>query len=119
MGMNVDPATLDAHSVAKYTNPPPHQSVRRVPAAIIPDSVVGAFARGDILPVLLFAVLFGLALAGSASVARPCCRVLEEASAALFGVIKIIMRVAPLGVFGAMASPSANTASARWPIWST
>jgi aerobic C4-dicarboxylate transport protein len=103
VGMNVDPATLDAHSVAQYTSPSAHQSVIDFLLAIIPDSVVGAFARGDILPVLLFAVLFGLALGKLGERGRTVLQMLEEAGAALFGVIGMIMWVAPLGVFGAMA----------------
>ena len=62
-GMNVDPASLDARAVARYTSDAGHQSVADFLLNIIPNSVVGAFAKGDILPVLFFAVLFGLALA--------------------------------------------------------
>jgi aerobic C4-dicarboxylate transport protein len=102
-GMNVNPATLDARSVAQYTSASAHQSVTDFLLAIIPDSIVGAFARGDILPVLFFAILFGIALGRLGERGKAVLHVLDEAGNALFGVINLIMRVAPLGAFGAMA----------------
>ncbi len=102
-GVNADPASLDAKAVAQYTTNAVHQSVPEFLLNIIPDSVVGAFAKGDILPVLFFAVLFGIAVAKLGDRGRAVVRVLDEAGAALFGVINLIMRVAPLGAFGAMA----------------
>ena len=102
-GLNADPASLDAKSVAQYTSNAAHPSVTDFLLNIIPDSVIGAFAKGDILPVLLFAVLFGIAVAKLGERGRAVMRVLDEAGAALFGVIGLIMRVAPLGAFGAMA----------------
>jgi aerobic C4-dicarboxylate transport protein len=102
-GMNVNPATLDAKSVSQYTSASAHQSVTDFLLAIIPDSVIGAFARGDILPVLFFAVLFGIALGRLGERGKAVLHVLDEAGHALFGVINLIMRVAPLGAFGAMA----------------
>jgi aerobic C4-dicarboxylate transport protein len=103
VGMNVNPATLDAHAVAQYTSPSAHQSVTDFLLAIIPDSIIGAFAKGDILPVLFFAVLFGIALGKLGERGKAVVRVLDEAGNALFGVINLIMKVAPLGAFGAMA----------------
>ena len=103
VGLNADPAHLDARSVAQYTGSAAHQSVTDFMLNIIPDSVVGAFAKGDILPVLFFAVLFGIAVAKLGERGRAMVVVLDEAGAALFGVIGLIMRVAPLGAFGAMA----------------
>ena len=70
---------------------------------IIPDSVVGAFASGEVLQVLLFSILFGLALARLGPKGRPLVDLIDQLSHALFDVIGIIMRVAPLGAFGAMA----------------
>jgi aerobic C4-dicarboxylate transport protein len=102
-GMNVDPASLDAKAVARYTSDAGHQSIADFLLNIIPDSVVGAFAKGDILPVLFFAVLFGIALTRAGERGRMLVRVLDEAGVALFGVIALIMRVAPLGAFGAMS----------------
>ncbi len=100
-GLNADPATLDAKQIASYTNS--HVTPVQFLLAIIPDTVVGAFAKGDILPVLLIAVLFGIALAKLGERGRMITRVLDEAGHAFFGVISLIMRVAPLGAFGAMA----------------
>ena len=70
---------------------------------IIPDTVMGAFARGDTLAVLLFAVLLGLALSAAGVRCRGLVELLDQASQALFGVVALVLRVAPLGVFGAMA----------------
>ncbi|MGP8231677.1 MAG: C4-dicarboxylate transporter DctA [Methylovirgula sp.] len=70
---------------------------------IIPDSVVGAFARGDILQVLLFSILFGFALMALGERGKLLCDVLDQATHAIFGVINIVMRAAPFGAFGAMA----------------
>lgn len=100
-GMNVNPATLDASQVATYTKA--HQTVAQFLLAIIPDTIVGAFAKGDILPVLLVAILFGIALAHLGERGRNITKVLDEAGHAFFGIISIIMRVAPIGAFGAMA----------------
>jgi aerobic C4-dicarboxylate transport protein len=101
VGMNVDPATLDAKAVASYTGS--HVTPVQFLLAIIPDTVVGAFAKGDILPVLLIAVLFGIALANMGERGRMITRVLDEAGHAFFGIIGLIMKVAPIGAFGAMA----------------
>ena len=101
-GLHIDPATLDASKVAQYTTAP-HQDVSSFLLAIIPDTVVGAFAKGDILPVLFFAVLFGIGLSRLGGRGAALLHVLDEASSALFGVIRLIMMVAPVGAFGAMA----------------
>ena len=101
-GMNVDPATLDAKAVAKYTTAP-HLGVADFLVNIIPDTIVGAFAKGDILPVLFFAVLFGIGVANIGERGKMMLHVLEEVNNALFAVIGIIMKVAPLGAFGAMS----------------
>jgi aerobic C4-dicarboxylate transport protein len=100
-GLNADPATLDAKQIASYANS--HVTPIQFLLNIIPDTVVGAFAKGDILPVLLIAVLFGIALAKLGERGRMITGVLDEAGHAFFGVISLIMRVAPLGAFGAMA----------------
>jgi aerobic C4-dicarboxylate transport protein len=70
---------------------------------IIPDSVIGAFARGDILQVLLFSILFGFALMALGQRGKLLTDVLDQATHAIFGVINIVMRAAPFGAFGAMA----------------
>jgi hypothetical protein len=101
VGLNIDPATLDKSRVATYANA--SHSVQDFLLGIIPDSIVGAFAKGDILPVLFFSLLFGVGLAGMGERGRNVVHFLDEAGAALFRVIGIIMRVAPLGAFGAMS----------------
>jgi aerobic C4-dicarboxylate transport protein len=102
IGLNVDPATLDTAAAAQYANAP-HPGIAGFLLAVIPDTIVGAFAKGDILPVLFFAVLFGVAMSHIGGRGRQLLQVLEEANAALFTVIGLIMRVAPLGAFGAMS----------------
>jgi aerobic C4-dicarboxylate transport protein len=100
---NVDPATLDAAAVAQYAGQAKAQSVTDFVIHIIPNTVVDAFAKGDILQVLLVSLLFGFAL----SMAGPRCKPLVDALGALtqavFGVVAILMRFAPIGAFGAMA----------------
>jgi aerobic C4-dicarboxylate transport protein len=102
-GMHVDPATLDARSVAAYTSGAAHASVTEFLLNIIPDSVVGAFARGDILQVLLFSVLFGLAMLHLQPGSAPLVALLEALAHGLFAVVGLVMRLAPIGAFGAMA----------------
>lgn len=102
-GLNIDPQTLDAKAIARYADAP-HQDVTTFLLNIIPNTVVDAFAKGEILQVLLFAVLFGLGLSRLGNErAHTVLHFLDDAGAALFGVIAIIMRFAPLGAFGAMA----------------
>lgn len=101
-GVNATVAMLDGKSVAQYTNAP-HKDVAGFLMDIIPDSVVGAFAKGDILPVLFFAVLFGVGVSRLGARGKAVLEVMDEAGNALFGVISLIMVVAPLGAFGAMA----------------
>ncbi len=107
-GMNVDPHTLDAGSVAAYADPKKMQSVPDFLLDVIPTTAVDAFARGEILQVLLFAVLFGFALQrlGQRGAAAPGAMVMgfiDGLSQVLFGIVGIVMRLAPLGAFGAMA----------------
>jgi aerobic C4-dicarboxylate transport protein len=102
-GINADVSTLDTKAVASYTTGAKSLSTVELLLHIIPDSVVGAFASGEILQVLLFSILFGLALARLAEKGRPLVDLIDQLSHALFDVIAIIMRVAPLGAFGAMA----------------
>ncbi|HTV03585.1 MAG TPA: dicarboxylate/amino acid:cation symporter, partial [Luteitalea sp.] len=102
-GMHVSPDSLNAGAVSAYTSGAAHTSATDFLLNIIPDSVVGAFARGDILQVLLFSVLFGLALLhlqpGSAALVS----LLEALAQGLFAVVGLVMRLAPIGAFGAMA----------------
>jgi aerobic C4-dicarboxylate transport protein len=102
-GMNVDPATLDTKSIEKYTAPGGMGSVTDFLLNVIPTNVVDAFAKGDILQVLLFSVLFGFALHAIGGRYGALYQWIERFSAVMFGIVNIIMRLAPLGAFGAMA----------------
>ncbi len=93
----------DEAAVAKFANPAAHQSTVEFFLNIIPDSVVGAFAKGDVLQVLLFAILFGFALMAMGDRATVVRTFIDDAAHAIFGVIAIVMKVAPIGAFGAMA----------------
>jgi len=103
LGVNADPKSLSAGAVARFIDPKASPSTTEFLMAVIPDQIVNAFAKGDILPVLFFAVLFGVALAKVGERASDFVKVLDQAGAAFFGVVSLIMRVAPLGAFGAMA----------------
>jgi aerobic C4-dicarboxylate transport protein len=102
-GIDADVSTLDTKAVASYATGAKSLSTVELLLHIIPDSVVGAFASGEILQVLLFSILFGLALARLGAKGRPLVDLIDQLSHALFDVIAIIMRVAPIGAFGAMA----------------
>jgi aerobic C4-dicarboxylate transport protein len=102
-GMNVDPATLDTKSIASYAAPGQLHGVADFLLNIIPTSIVDAFARGEILQVLLFAVLFGFALHALGGRSSGMYTFIDEFSQVLFRIIGYIMYVAPLGAFGAMA----------------
>jgi aerobic C4-dicarboxylate transport protein len=102
-GMNVDAATLDTKGIAAYTGPGKMQSTTEFLLAIIPTSVVDAFARGEILQVLLFSVLFGFALHKFGGRGTMVFDLIEKLSHVLFDIVGIIMKVAPIGAFGAMA----------------
>jgi hypothetical protein len=101
--MNVDPATLDTKAVAAYTGPGKMQSTTEFLLNVIPNTIVDAFAKGEILQVLLFAILFGFALHALGARGKPLYDIIDTFSHALFGIVGIIMKVAPIGAFGAMA----------------
>ncbi|MEH0833605.1 dicarboxylate/amino acid:cation symporter [Pectobacterium cacticida] len=102
-GMNIDPSTLDASAVAVYTQQASQQGLIPFLMDVIPVSVVGAFASGNILQVLLFAVMFGFALHRLGPKGKVMFDVIDSFSKVIFGVINMIMKLAPLGAFGAMA----------------
>jgi aerobic C4-dicarboxylate transport protein len=102
-GFNVNPATLDSKAVADYAGQAKAQSVTEFLAHIIPNTVVDAFSRGDILQVLLVSLLFGFALSLAGPRCKPVVELLEGFTRAVFGVVSILMRFAPIGAFGAMA----------------
>ena len=102
-GMNVDVSQLDAKAVETYAKAAEQQSITDFLLNVIPSTIVDAFAKGDILQVLLFSVLFGFALHGVGERARPVFDFVDRFSAVLFRIVGMIMRLAPIGAFGAMA----------------
>src|SRR6476661_3722011 len=102
-GMNVDPASLDTRALAAYTGPGKMQGTVDFLSNIIPSTVVDAFAKGEILQVLLIAVLFGFALHRFGGRGTLVFDVIEKGSHVLFGIVNYIMKLAPIGAFGAMA----------------
>ena len=102
-GFNVNPATLDTHAIAQYTDKTKSLSTVDFLMNIIPNTFVDAFAKGEILQVLFIAILFGFALSMLGERGRPLTRFIDDMSHAIFGVVNIIMKAAPIGAFGAMA----------------
>jgi aerobic C4-dicarboxylate transport protein len=102
-GLNIDPATLDGAAVADYAAKAHDTSIVGFLTGIIPSTVVGAFSSGDILQVLFFSVLFGIALAAVGERGAPVLNFLQAVTAPMFKLVEILMRAAPVGAFGAMA----------------
>ena len=102
-GRNISPARLDAKSVSTYANQSSYQTTSDFLLHIIPTTVVDAFAKGDILEVLFVAILFGFALSIGGPRCQPVTQFIEAMTAAVFSVVNIVMRFAPIGAFGAMA----------------
>lgn len=101
-GLNVDPSTLDSASVASYATSGENMHLLDFPTHMIPDTFVGAITGGEVLKVLVVAILSGLVLAGTGQSHGPIVRILDEVQKMLFGVISIVMYFAPIGAFGAM-----------------
>jgi aerobic C4-dicarboxylate transport protein len=102
-GFNIDPATLDPKAVASYVTRAKEDGIVAHLMAIIPNSFVGALATGDLLQVLLVAILSGFAISFMGQVGATVARGIDVAAHVFFGVIRIVVRVAPIGAFGAMA----------------
>src|SRR5258708_24726618 len=102
-GFNIDPATLDTKSVSTYVTRAKDDGVVAHLMAIIPDSYFGALARGDLLQVLLVSILSGFAIANLGTLGERISKGIESVARVFFGIIRIIVRAAPLGAFGAMA----------------
>jgi aerobic C4-dicarboxylate transport protein len=102
-GMNIDVSTLDPKAVESYAKAAEQQSVVDFLLNVIPTTVVDAFARGEILQVLLFALLFGFALHATGERGRNVFELIDRLSHVLFRIVSMIMRLAPIGAFGAMA----------------
>ncbi|MEP9369269.1 dicarboxylate/amino acid:cation symporter [Xanthobacter sp. VNH20] len=102
-GLHINPASLDPKAVADYANKAHDQTIVGFLMAIIPNTPISALASGDILQVLFFAVLFGIALAAIGDRGEPVMNVLNSLSQAMFRLVAILMKTAPIGAFGAMA----------------
>jgi aerobic C4-dicarboxylate transport protein len=102
-GMHIDPASLDPKAVMTYAEKAHEQTITGFLSNIIPTTIVGAFAEGDILQVLFFSVLFGLALAMVGDRGKPVADFLHALMAPMFKLVAILMKAAPIGAFGAMA----------------
>ena len=103
VGMNVDPAALDTKAIAAYTGPGKMQTTTEFILAIIPNTVVDAFAKGEMLQVLLITMLFGFALHRFGGCGTLVFDLIEKASHVLFVIVGYIMVLAPIGAFGAMS----------------
>ncbi|EJL38247.1 Na+/H+ dicarboxylate symporter [Caulobacter sp. AP07] len=102
-GMNIDPASLDPHAVASYASKAHDQTIVGFLLHIIPDTVVSAFAEGEILQVLFFSILFGLSLALIGDRGQPVLDLLNSVGEAFFKLVHVLMKAAPIGAFGAFA----------------
>ena len=95
VGMNIDPTTIDTKAIQGFVTKSKEQSTLQFLMDIVPNTVVGAFAQGEILQVLFFAILFAFGLQGLGERGKPLLGIIDQASYAFFGVVAIIMKVAP------------------------
>ncbi|MCJ8139520.1 dicarboxylate/amino acid:cation symporter [Falsirhodobacter halotolerans] len=102
-GMNIDPATLDTAAIQNYQTAAHETTITGFLMNIIPSTLVGAFAQGDILQVLFVAVLFGISLAMVGDRGKPVTEFLQMLTYPVFKLVAILMKAAPIGAFGAMA----------------
>ena len=102
-GMNINPSTLDAKAVTSYVTQGKATNATDFLLHIIPDNIINALSNGDLLQILLFSILFGIALSKIGEKAQPVLKGIKSLESGLFAVINMIMKVAPIGAFGAMA----------------
>jgi aerobic C4-dicarboxylate transport protein len=102
-GFNIDPATLDPNAVASYVAHAKEDGVVNHLLAIIPDTFVGALARGDLLQVLLVSILAGFSISLMGELGKQVSDAVDAAAKVFFGIIRIVVRAAPIGALGAMA----------------
>jgi aerobic C4-dicarboxylate transport protein len=102
-GFNIDPSTLDPHAVAGYVTRAKEEGVIAHLLAVIPNTFIDAFAKGDLLQVLLIAILSGIAVARLGKLGQRINGAIDAAGKVFFRIIGIIVKLAPLGAFGAMA----------------
>jgi aerobic C4-dicarboxylate transport protein len=103
VGVNADAAALDPRTIAQYTTPGAIPGVADFILNIIPTTFFGAFASGEVLQVLLLAIVFGFALHAAGGRDNPLFRIVEEGGQVFFRIVGYVMRLAPLGALGAMA----------------
>ena len=102
-GFNADPSKLNAASITRYAGQAKEMGIVEFVSNIVPNTVIDAFARGDILPIVFIAVLFGVVLSKMGERGRPVRELVDSMAGLVFGIINVLMRVAPIGAFGAMA----------------
>jgi len=102
-GLNIDPATLDAGKVAEYSAKAHESTITGFISAMVPDTFLSSLTSGNILQVLVVAILFGISLASVGERGERVLALLEDVSVAFFKLVAIVMKAAPLGAFGAMA----------------
>lgn len=102
-GMNIDPAKIDSAAIATYTQKAHEHGVLDFFMNLVPNSVVGAFANGEMLPIILFSMLLAIALARLGPSTAPFVDMLDTFLQGMFGIVRIVMYVAPIGAFGGMA----------------
>lgn len=102
-GMNIDASHIGTDSISSYTTLAQHATITDFFMNIVPNSVVGAFAQGEMLQIILFSVLFAIALAKLGERATPLVEMLDLFLHGMFGIVRIVMYLAPIGAFGAIA----------------
>jgi aerobic C4-dicarboxylate transport protein len=102
-GMNIDPAHIDSSAIATYTHAAQQHGTLDFLMSIVPNSIVGAFANGDILPIIFFSLLLAISLARLGPRTAPFVDMFDMFLQGMFGVVRIVMYVAPIGAFGGMA----------------
>ncbi|MGU7776292.1 C4-dicarboxylate transporter DctA [Burkholderia sp. MR1-5-21] len=102
-GMNIDPARIESSAIAGYTHAAQQHGMLDFLMSIVPSSIVGAFANGEILPIIFFSLLLAIALAKLGPRTAPLVDMLDMFLQGMFGVVRIVMYVAPIGAFGGMA----------------
>jgi aerobic C4-dicarboxylate transport protein len=107
-GDGIDASRIPLADVTQYTSSAAKLSVMDFLMHIVPSSVVGAFAQGEVLQVVFFSILFGVALASLRDVGQPVVHALEYLEVIFFKIVAIVMRAAPIGAFGAMAFTVGN-----------
>ena len=102
-GLNIDPASLDAGKIAEYSAKAHETTVTGFLGAMIPETFLSSLTQGNILQVLVVAILFGIALASVGQRGERVLAIFEDVSVAMFKLVSIVMKAAPIGAFGAMA----------------